>query len=336
MTVVVTGSGGLVGSNLVRELLAQGRSVRVLVHQDQRAIEGLDVEVVRGDVRDLDSLVRAFDSAEVVYHLAAYISLQMDESPLVEAVNVTGTRNVVEACLKCDVRRLIHFSSVEAFAQEPKDVPLNESRPLLESGDYPPYYLSKAAGEKEVLRGIEKGLDAVILNPTGIMGPFDFKPSLLGESFINLSRRKIPALVEGGFDWVDVRDVVTGAITAEESAPTGAKYLLSGHWLSMYDLCNLLEEVTSVPAPRIFLPMWLAQSSVPFASIYYRISGQRPVFTKVALLALRSHNNVSHGKASQELGYNPRPFKETLTDALIWFIENNFLDESIINNRTNI
>ena len=186
----------------------------------------------------------------------------------------------------------------------------------------------------EVKRGLEKGLDAVILNPTAILGPYDFKPSHLGESLVNLAHRKIPVMVHGGFDWVDVRDVVRGALAAEKHGLKGSKYLLSGHWLSMKELCNLMEEITNVPAPRIMLPMWLAQFSLPFASLYYRISGDRPVFTKVALLALQSHTDVSHKKASKELGYNPRPIKETMIDTLSWFSDNGHLNLPLELNQT--
>ena len=230
MIVAVTGATGHIGVNLVRALLKEKRQVRALVHSNRQGLDGLDVELVQGDVGDPYSLYRAFAGADVVYHLAAIISLSMNDWPAVEAVNVIGTRNVVEACLKCGVRRLVHFSSVHALVQEPFHIPVDELRPLVDNQGCPPYDRSKAAGEREVRQGIEQGLDAVILNPTAVIGPYDYRLSHFGEALLAMARGKLPALVQGGFNWVDVRDVVAGAISAEERAPIGAKYLFSGNY----------------------------------------------------------------------------------------------------------
>jgi len=321
MTVVVTGAAGHVGANLMRALLAQGGPTRALVHIDRQAVEGLDTEVVEGDVCDLESLVNAFDGAEVVYHLAADISLLKDQWPLLESVNIMGTRNVVEACLRCGVRRLVHFSSIHAMTQEPMGIPVDESRPLVESQHCPPYDRSKAAGEKEVRKGIEMGLDAIIINPTAIIGPHDYQPSHFGEALLAIANGKLPALVAGGFDWVDVRDVIEGAMRAVERAPTGAKYLLSGHWVSLRDLAAMVEEITSVPAPSFVCPMWLARIGAPIVTAFDRLAGKRPLYTSVSLRALRSNRNINHERATRELDYHPRPFRETLIDTLRWFGE---------------
>lgn len=322
MTVVVTGAAGHVGANLVRALLAQDRPTRALVHVDQQAVERLDVEVIEGDICHPESLFDAFDGAEVVYHLATYISLLKDEWPLLESVNIIGTRNVVKACLRCGVRRLVHFSSIHTMTQEPMGIPVDESRPLVESRHCPPPYdRSKAAGEKEVRKGIEMGLDAIIISPTAIIGPHDYQPSHFGEALLALANGKLLALVAGGFDWVDVRDVIEGAMRAEERASTGAKYLLSGHWVSLRDLAALVEEITSVPAPSFVCPMWLARISAPIVTAFDRLAGKRPLYTSVSLRALRSNRNISHERATRELDYHPRPFRETLIDTLRWFEE---------------
>jgi dihydroflavonol-4-reductase len=326
MTVVVTGASGHIGANLVRTLITQGRSVRALVHMDRRAIEGLDIEQVEGDVRDAHSLLSAFAGAEVVYHLAGYISLQMNEWPLCEAINVVGTRNVVNACLQSGVSRLIHCSSMSAFEQEPLHVTLDENRPMVESQYHPPYDRSKAAAEKEVRKGIEEGLDAVIINPTSVVGPFDYRPSHAGEALIDYAHGDVPAAVDGGVDWVDVRDVITGAIRAEKRAHSGAQYLLSGQWFSTFDFGIIVEEITGVPAPRIVLPMWLARLSIPLMAISDRRSGKRPRITSVSLRELQSNPNISSQKATRDLDYHPRPLPETLTDTLRWFESNGYMD----------
>ena len=161
--VFVTGASGLVGATLIRALLEQGRNVRALVHKDHRAFAGLEVETIQADVRDPEALQRAMTGAEVVYHLAGSISLSMDSTAEMKAVNTLGTRNVVETCLRCGVRRLVHFSSVEALRQEPLDRPLDENRPLVDAdrpevelARIPPYVLSKAQGEREVLAGMAR------------------------------------------------------------------------------------------------------------------------------------------------------------------------------------
>ena len=329
MTVVVTGAAGHVGANLVRSLLAKGRSTSALIHRDRRAIEGLDAKIVVGDVCDLESLCCAFDGAEVVYHLAAGISLSMSDWQSLESVNVIGTRNVVEACIRCKVRRLVHFSSIHALVQEPMNIPVDESRPLVESQHCPPYDRSKAAGEKEVRNGIELGLDAIIINPTAIVGPYDYYLSHFGEVLLALAQHKLPALVAGGFDWVDVRDVVEGALRAEEKAPCGAKYILSGHWVSVCDLALMVQEITGVPAPRFVCPMWLARVSAPLVAAFDGLVGRRPLYTSVSIKALRSNQNISHERATRELGYHPRPLRETLIDTLRWFEETGQLARSL-------
>ena len=321
MPVVVTGAAGHVGANLVRALLAQGRPTRALVHVNRQVVDGLEIEVIEGDICDLESLVDAFEDAEVVYHLAAHISILKDGWPLLESVNVIGTRNVVEACLRCGVRRLVHFSSIHTITQALMDIPLDESRPLVESADYPIYDRSKAAAEREVRKGIEKGLDAIIISPTAIIGPYDYRPSHFGEALLRLANGRLPALVTGGFDWVDARDVIKGAMRAEEQAPTGAKYILSGHWVSLRDVAMLVEQITGVPAPSFVCPMWLARIGAPVITAFDRLARRRPLYTSVSLEALRGHRNISHQKATRELDYHPRPLKETLIDTLRWFEE---------------
>lgn len=320
--IVVTGAAGHVGANLVPALLARGRPVRVLVHADRRAFQGLEVEVIRGDIRNPESLINAFKNAEVVYHLAARISISQHDWPLLEAVNVAGTRNVVEACISCGVRRLVHFSTIHSIARSTGEGTVDESEFLVESRRYPAYDRSKAAAEREVHRGIEKGLDAVIVSPTGIIGPKDYKPSHFGDALLRLANGRLPSLVGGGFDWVDVRDVVRGALQAEERAPAGAKYILSGHWVSLREVAGLVEQITGVPAPGFVCPLWLAGVGAPFITAFDRIIGRRPLYTSVSLQALRDNRNISHRKATAELDYHPRPFKETLIDTLRWFEEN--------------
>jgi dihydroflavonol-4-reductase len=320
MTVVVTGASGHVGANLVRALLAKSRPTRALVHTRRRALEELDIECIKGDICNLDSLLRAFQGADVVYHLAADVTILPNHWLSIESVNVVGTRNVVEACLECGVRRLVHFSSVQAVTCGSKDGIIDESCPLVDSPNMPPYDRSKAAGEREVLKGIDRGLDSIIIRPSAVVGPNDYRPSSFGEALIAFSRGRLPALAEGGFDWVDVRDVVKGAMAAEEKAPAGAKYLLSGHWVSLSRMVELAEKLTGIPAPRLVVPLWLARFGAPIFTNFDRLRGREPLFTSTSLRALGGPRNMSHDKATRELGYKPRPFEETFTDTISWFV----------------
>ena len=322
MTVVVTGASGHIGINLVRALAAEKRSVRVMVHHNHRFLEGLGVEIVRGDVTDAASLTKVFEGADVVYHLAGVISLLKNEWPLVERINVQGTRNVIEACRRSNVKRLVHFSSIHAINPEPLDVPVDETHPLIQRHRYLPYDLSKAEGQREVRKAIAAGLDAVIVNPTGVLGPYDYQPSFFGAALLMMANGQMPALINGGFDWVDARDVAQGAILAEQKAPAGAEYLLSGHWVSMQGIGDIMKEISDASIPGFVCPMPAARFSAPFATAYSRMFKKPPIFTSVSLNALRSNRNVSHEKATRELGYQPRPFKETLTDTMKWFEQN--------------
>lgn len=320
MKIAVTGATGHVGANLVRALVAGGHRVRALVHRgNRRGLDDVGCEFVDGELLDRASLVRAFSGCERVYHLAARISIVPGADAAVYAANVDGTRHVVAACEVARVARLVHFSSIHALSPLPHDVAIDETRALTSSPRMPPYDRSKAAAERLVLEGIDRGLDAVIVNPTAILGPHDYGPSAMGRVLVDLYHRKLPALVDGGFDWVDVRDVVAGALAAADRGPRGARYLLSGARKTVRELAALVEEVTGVPAPRLVSPMWLARVGAPFATAVARIAGKEPLYTRHSLHALRNHQLVSHEKATRELGYAPRPLVETLRAAYDWF-----------------
>jgi dihydroflavonol-4-reductase len=285
-----------------------------------KAVAGLPVERVRADLFDHAALAAALEGVEVVYHLAARVSIESGDEEQVFRVNVEGVRRMMQACLEAGVRRVVHFSSIHAFAQQPFFEPLDETRQP-PGPDAPPYDRSKAAGEREVVAAVQRGLDVVIVNPTSVLGPWDFKPSPMGEAILGAIHRRLPALVEGGFDWVDVRDVVAGAMAAEERGRTGERYLLSGQWLPIADLIRQVCELTGVRPPRFTSPMWLARAAAPLIEQVYRCLGRRPLYTSASLCALRSNRCVSHQRAARELGYQPRPLRETLVDTICWHAE---------------
>jgi dihydroflavonol-4-reductase len=318
--VLVTGATGHVGAQLVRALLDDGRLVRALVREDRRALAGLPVETVRGDVRDPQSVLRALEGVEVVYHLAALISLTGEQGGRVRAVNVAGTRAVVESCLARGVSRLVHFSSIHALSPFPRGEALDERRAAADARRAPAYDRSKAAGEREVAAGVARGLSATIVLPTAVLGPFDFKPSRMGRVLLDLAEGRLPALVGGAFDWVDGRDVARAAIAAERAGRPGERYLLSGTFLPLTELAALVADVSGVRAPRVVVPQWLARPVAPAAAAWARLTGSEPRFTPDSLLALRTgHPRIDHSRATVELEYCPRPLRETVRDTLAWF-----------------
>jgi len=325
MITAVTGASGHLGINLVRALIAHGRDVRIIAHNSTLGLEELKVEQRSGDVSDPDSLASAFEGVDIVYHLAAHISLLMNDHGRCAAVNVDGTRNVIEACRRNNVRRLVHFSSIHSLCGEPLDTPVDETRPLVESRRSAPYDLSKAAGERLVRQAVREGINAVIINPTGVIGPYDYSPSHFGQALIMMAGGKIPMLLEGGFDWVDARDVAGGAIKAEQVATPGANYLLSSTWLSVKETAAIVSQLTGRRPPALVCPVSVAAACAPVVTAVSGWAGVRPIFTSVSLKALASNRNISHDKATRELGYEPRPIGETLADTIRWFTDNGFI-----------
>ncbi len=317
MKAVVTGASGFVGGHLVRELLARGVDVRAADVRRGPALEGLDVEFVEIDVLDGDSLRAAFAGRDVVFHLAAIISIVGDPTGMVERVNVEGPRNSASVALEQGVRRFLHCSSVHAFDLERCGPSLDESGPPTVHADSPAYDRSKRAGEENVRGVVSQGLDAVIVNPTGVIGPLDFGPSRLGELVSQFMNRKVPVGVSGGFDFVDVRDVVAGMISAVDRGRTGENYLLSGTRISVKELGLLVERASGARAPRLTIPLRMLGPLASFALRFER-NMKMPLFTPDSLHALRYSPAVSHRKAATELGYISRPIHETVNDLVAW------------------
>lgn len=325
MKIAVTGANGHVGANLCRALIAEGHQVNALVHKNDNSISGLDIEVIQGDLNDPDSLQRLIRGSAVVFHLAAMISIDGNKEKLLE-INVEGTRNLISAIRQNGVKRLIHFSSIHALSHFPLDQPMDETRPLVDDG--PMWYeITKARGERIVLDSTRNGLDAVIINPTAIIGPHDYKPSLVGQVLIRLYKNSLPALVPGGYNWVDVRDVVRGAISAMDKGRKGERYILGGKWLGVKELALLVEKVTGRKVVKLILPTGVAKIGVPFIKLYSQIVGIEPLYTYESLRALREVNTmISNEKATSELGYTPRNLEETVKDTLDWFDRNGYLN----------
>jgi dihydroflavonol-4-reductase len=324
MRVAVTGATGHVGSNLVRSLIDRGDQVRVLVRDRADALAGLEVEHVRGSVGDTDALRRLFTGVDVVYHLAAMISISGDPHGHVRSTNVEGTRRVATAALAAGVRRLVHCSSVHAFdlyMPGSKDLQwIDESWPRVpDAAPHFAYDRSKAAGERALREVMALGLDAVIVHPSGVVGPFDFGPSRMGRVLLGLYHRSLPSLIDGGFDFVDVRDVVGAMLVAADRGVAGANYITTGHHLKISALARMAEQITGVRSPRINAPIWALRLGVPAVEAVGRVLGKEPLYTRESIAVLETRARFDWSRAGRDLGYAPRPTLDTVRDTYAWF-----------------
>ena len=322
--IAVTGATGHIGNVLVRELLSRGKEVRAIIQpfDDVSPLSGLEVEMVEGDVRRIDSIIKALEHCDVVYHLAGIVTIEQGKSDLLHQVNVVGTRNVVEACLRNHVKRLIYTSSVHAIQEPQHGTVIDETLPYAPDKVLGDYAKSKAQASLEILEGVRRGLDAVIVCPTGVIGPNDYRPSEMGELIINVIRGKLKGYLDGAYDFVDVRDVVKGLILACEKGRSGESYILSGEQITVRDLFLTVEEITGAKAPSFKVPRWLARTAGKITPLYYRLTKKRALFTSYSVKVLSSNSVVSSEKARRELGYDSRPLRESIENSIRWFREN--------------
>ncbi len=318
--VLVTGATGHLGSALVRSLLAAGRPVRVMVHHTESALTGLDVERVRGDVRDAASVQRAMEGCGSVHHLAALVRLHPWDLSLMEAVNVEGVRHVAAAA-RTHGARMIHYSSIHAFHADRSDDVLDEGRAYATHASMPAYDRTKARGSMVVDEAVTVGLDAVTLHPTGVLGPFDHGTSNQGRWLRRAALGKEPVLVRGGFDWVDVRDVIAAGLAAEDPAlaPAGEHYIVGGRRAEALEVAGYAARAVGRRPPPIVLPLRPLQAIVPAVDAVMGLFQWRTPFTHAALHTLDTRRSVSHAKAARVLGHRPRPLEDTVREMMEWY-----------------
>jgi dihydroflavonol-4-reductase len=321
--ILVTGAAGHIGNVLVRELVDDGNDVRALVlpGEDVSALEGLSVEIVEGNVLDPQSLDKAMRGVDLVFHLAGIISIMPGQDELMRRVNVDGTRNVMAAAQKAHVKRLIYTSSIHALSRDWKgkideSVPFD---PLNQAGEYD---RTKAQASLAVLEAVRQGLDAVIVCPTGVVGPYDYRGSEMGDLLRSWLRIRPHFLIEGAYDFVDVRDVARGQILACQLGKTGEVYILSGARIRLMQLKQMVQGVIGRHSMTIKIPTWLAKFSSLFTPLYYKISRQTPKFTGYSIETVQSNSDISNQKAKNELGYSPRDLITTITDTVRWWLAN--------------
>ncbi len=318
---LITGSSGHVGSNLIRELTKQNYKIRCVDFDgDHRAYEGFDVEIIKGDITERDSLVPIFKDVEIVFHTAALINLDRRYRDQIRLVNVSGTENVCQASLNAGVKKLIHFSSVDAFYRFPIEEPLLEDRKLIDDPNAVPYDLSKADGQKIVLDYCKQGLDASIIHPTSIVGPNDFKPGLPMQEMVNLANGKRKVLPNWGYNFVDVRDLCTTAISAVSKGKKGQNYIIGGEYHMYSYIAELMEQQLGRTVLLGTIPNFVSYLGLPYEYIKSLITKKPRVLTVDTLHTGKTGNKVVPSSlARSELGHNPRPLEETIHDMVSFF-----------------
>jgi dihydroflavonol-4-reductase len=321
---LVTGAAGHLGNVLVRELLRNGENVRALTMpgEDCTSIEGLPIDCVEGNILDRKSLDPAFSGVHTVFHLAGLVSLLEEHAPILHRVNVEGTCNVILAARHAGVKRMVYTSSIHALSRPPDGVTIDETLPFDIINSAGPYDRTKALASLVVQASQASDLDTVIVCPTGVIGPYDFRRSEMGEMILDWMNQKLNILVKGGFDFVDVRDVARGHILAARYGRSGETYILGGERIAVCRLRELVQSRAGVYSPALQLPGWAAMAGAWLAEYYYRLAHTRPRFTRYSLETLVSNSVISSAKAARELGYTSRALAESIADTVGWWVEN--------------
>ena len=319
---LVTGATGHVGNVLVRKLLERGEQVRALIlpGESRESIHGLNVEAAEGDVLNLDSVFESMQGIKGIFHLAGVISIMPGPNAFVRKVNVDGTKNILRAAQEMNISKLVYTSSIHAI-QRVEDGVIDESVPYDMKNPYGAYDRSKAEATLEVLNAAQTGLEAVVTCPTGVIGPYDFRGSMMGAVIHDAATAKPALYVDGAYDFVDVRDVADGLISAAENGKRGESYILSGQKISIRYLLETVREITGTHFFQMKIPFDLARFAAMFTPMYYRFANATPRFTPYSLEVLQSNSNISHAKATRELGYSPRTLYESIKDTVKWMLE---------------
>lgn len=322
MDALVTGGTGFVGANLVRELLSDGRAVRVLARSggDRRALEGCAVEVVEGDLLDRAAVARAVRGVRHVYHVAADYRLWAPDPSVLFRVNVDGTRHVLDAAAAAGAERVVHTSTVGALGIPKDGSPGDEHTPVSLADMVGPYKASKFLAEEVAREHAARGVPVVIVNPSAPVGAWDIKPTPTGQMIVDFLRGKMVASLDTGLNLVHVRDVARGHILAAERGRPGERYVLGHQNLSLLEIFRLLGRLTGIPAPRFRVPYavaWLAAAGMEGAA---RVSGRKPQVSLTAVRMARKRMYFSAARAVQELGLPQTSVEGALREAVEWFV----------------
>jgi dihydroflavonol-4-reductase len=327
MKTFVTGATGFIGASIVRELLQEGREVRVLVRPASNLanLKGLDVETWSGDLLDAASLKQALKGCDVLYHAAADYRLWTRTPEEMFRTNVDGTVAILEAALANDLTKVIYTSSVGTLGYNSDGTPGTEDTKVELADMVGPYKKSKFLAEREAERFIARGLPLVIVNPSTPVGPWDIKPTPTGKIIVDFLKRKMPAYLDTGLNLIAVEECARGHILAERHGAPGRKYILGNANLSLCDIFVMLEKITGIPAPKVRLPYAPVLAAAWLNAGLSRITGREPLIPLAGVRMAAHHMYFDSGRAVRELGLPQTPVYEALERAVEWFRAHNYV-----------
>lgn len=324
---LVTGGTGFVGAHVVRALAARGSTVRCLARVASRRdnLEGLDVEIVPGDLTDAGSLSRAMAGVATVYHVAADYRLWARDPRELYRANVGGTDNVLRAAADAGVSRVVYTSSVAALGLTPDGSPGDETTPVQRARIIGHYKKSKYDAEQVAREWAGRGLPVVIVNPSTPIGELDIKPTPTGRMIVDFLNRRMPAYVDTGLNLIDVRDVAAGHLLAADKGKVGERYILGHRDMTLKEILDTLSRLTGLPSPRTRLPHWIPLAVAGVDTAVARLTGRAPrvSFESVRMSTHRMFFDAS--KAVRELGLPQTPVEEALARAVAWFREKSYV-----------
>ena len=317
----MTGATGFVGSAVARALLAHGHTLRLLVRPggNRANIAGLPAELAEGDLRDPASLERAVAGCRYVVHVAADYRLWVPDPEEMNRANVDGSRALFLAARAAGVERMVYCSSVAALGLIGDGTPADETTPNALEKVIGTYKRSKYLAEQAVLALARDGVPVVIVNPSAPVGPRDIKPTPTGKMIADTAAGRMPAFVDTGLNVAHVDDVGEGHVLALERGRVGECYILGGEDMSMQDLLGLVAEAAGRKPPRVKIPHGALYPLALASEGLARVAGIEPIVTRDILAMARKKMFFSSAKARAELGYNPRPAREAVFDAVAWF-----------------
>lgn len=322
MTTLITGATGHLGVNLVRALLDHGEQVRVFVRPDSNTdgLKGLDVEHVSGDLRDVKSIRAALKGVKRLYHTAAFVSIRDGDRQELFDVNIVGTRSLMQEARKAGVEKVVHTSSFGGIGINPNGAS-NEKWTVSPFELATDYERTKAISEYDVLQEAVRGLNVTIVNPAGIVGPNDFRPSMVGRTILDFAQGKMPAYVPGAFNFVPMQDVVAAELLAMEKGEKGERYLVAGGHHSIDEILDWLHELTGAKRPKLAIPPRLMQSIArvkdPLEKKFF--PKKIPRFTYHSIRLLNCGKRADSSRVENELGLKPTDTREAFADAVEWF-----------------
>lgn len=315
MEYIITGATGHIGYTVTKLLAEAGEDVKILIRKDTPYLNFKGLKKGEGDVLDPDFLLKNISKGSTVIHCAGKIALSNRQKREIFEVNYKGTLNVADACEK-NGSKLIYVSSTDAIADKNSDI-ITEPHSLSVSGLKSAYSKSKCLATMEIQKRAAKGLNACVVYPSAVIGPYDYKISAVGSMLRDYLSGKLPARIDGAYNFVDVRDVARGIISAARSGAKGESYLLCGSVVTVDELLDTVNLFENKKMP-VKLPVWFVRLFAGFGTIYYAIRGQKAVFSRQAIKALSDNCNFCSDKAKVELGYNITPFQKTIEDTLAW------------------